>query len=375
VCAGSLLEGQACYAQHSGDILCETGICAKSVCSTDRLTNGETCDQHRDCDSFICVQGNCAAHLLDVGSLCFSRDECFNYVCGVAPLNGTNTTSDRICCPSNRAHRVFVGNINGVVTFDSYCSYIIPTGQQCLSDESCQSGTCIKETPTRAVCSDQRLPDGATCYNDNDCQNYGCAHSTIFPPNNLNSRKCCLDGFQVSVKSSESDYDVNVCSGTIPIGQACGDSRELSDIACESGFCDQRRVCSDDRLANEKECDRDNECQSEQCAIDTFDPNFRKTVCCEQTIQIYDDGITNRYLDFCSSAISHPSTAPSAPNFAPVVRSIHPVAPVASEAPMSFSPTLMPTLMPTLKPTLKPAYEVSSSDDNNSKNKGKKGKK
>mmetsp|Transcript_1340 Transcript_1340/g.2185 ORF Transcript_1340/g.2185 Transcript_1340/m.2185 type:complete len:1145 (-) Transcript_1340:63-3497(-) len=352
-CWGWFALGEQCVDGWDGDNMCQSGICHAGRCDNKRGAVGDVCTDSHDCsngcgvmdanstysvccenyewsswngstyvsycaatlglgdsctagdqcESFICVQRQCAAQLLPAGSVCTAYDECDNYACGltsiqnrrrlqgstsvVGLINGTNS-SNRVCCPSGGTYSIYNGR-----NYEEYCYNSIPNGQQCFADELCQSGICINETVTKAVCSDSRLADGETCVSDNHCQNRGCGHSS-FPPTNSDTKTCCPNGRYEWLYFDNGEY-LQMCARSIPEGQPC-DGEQSGDALCKTGICVQS-VCSKTRLPAGDDCDGHYDCQSGRCGF-AFEASEPKQICCDQTFGLYNDA-SYEYLEFC----------------------------------------------------------------------------
>lgn len=276
-CARSILEGQACDADQSGDVLCETGFCVQGICSRDRLANGEECSRYNDCQS-----EQCGLNADDIDSLA------------------------SVCCEETFG----IYNSN---TYDylNFCVRTVPTGGSCdvgydggygegdYNDDGygvdssilCASGICIQGT-----CSDDFSKAGEPCNRNTECANNACAFSVFDVAER--ERVCCA-GQALYFYDSSYNNGKYYCERTVPSGGQCpnADVNYDSFRVCESGIC-LNELCSDNRQADGELCNNSNDCESQACGLDSVAFATRKKICCTAGKTI---GLTDGfdYNDYC----------------------------------------------------------------------------
>lgn len=219
------------------------GICNSGICQSEKLMDGQSCEDNKNCVTGVCVRGLCAAELVQEGGACDDDQDCHNGLsCALeSSIQGDKTT----CCPAE-----FVGPPLSMLVCKGQS-----VGARCgISDSVCASGAC-----SRGFCLAEKQPMGAPCESNSHCwsNNSTCVHGIctkglVDPGEFCDDDQDCAKGNPCALKTLATGNDDRVCcrsggstylwapvSNTVCTGQVagslCGGSK--SGSLCSSGEC------------------------------------------------------------------------------------------------------------------------------------------
>lgn len=245
------------YCDSNND--CSSLFCSFSgsygTCSTNLLSNGQTCTQDNQCVSNMCVYGLCsggfAGNVCEVNGDCLSNtctaNKCYNTVGMTCTIDGDCVTSK--CASFSGVRKCSAGNVgdacdgasdclSGVCGATGICEGLLAEGATCTADYDCKSGMCITGSDG-TKCRTGKTWD--PCTKDKQCSTGYCQPgSTLNPP---------------------SPY--GACRPNLSVGSTC-----LVDSNCQSNKCVEGSDGTKCRNGNNgSPCDGNYHCGSGRCDL------------------------------------------------------------------------------------------------------------
>lgn len=250
----------------TGNADCGDGVCIDNAC--------EECETDADCTGSICVASICIecdeTRGCSVDQVCLVRGNARNSTCEEC-LNGNtecaSSTTVRSCdnnawvessCPNECA--------NG------RCNDLRPLGENCTSDQQCDSGTCSDGICCESACDEPceactlngqcEATDGESCGNGRQCFERECA----VPLGGICSATLPCSGDNACTRAIDNDESNRCCTESCTGATDCNDSGECvecsQDSDCSGAASCASGVCECDPGYGGTTCSNVNECET-----------------------------------------------------------------------------------------------------------------
>lgn len=238
---------EGCRSSCLGDSHCNSGYaCVGGVCAQQSAGSDTNCLKDSDCATGRC---DLALHICcPSGQCCVSDETCGRYSC-----NGETRQCNTRCGSAEEDDETGCSSLGNYHCDNGWCYDDLVNGAKwCDEDADCLSGHCDKGS---AMCCAQ----GECCNDDDDCDGTRCQ---VNVGNNCPDT-CALEGVDDDTLCRENYLcrDGVCLSGALEDGEACAENDACASGRCENGYCCDEGEC----CASAEDCSGDSLCNVASC--------------------------------------------------------------------------------------------------------------